>query len=39
VRLTNAGNVLVYRLWSPVYDRAVGRVLDAGRRRAFEVLA
>lgn len=38
MRLTNAGNRFVYRLWSPVYDRAMGRVFDAGRRRALALL-
>lgn len=39
MKLTNRRNRLIYRLWSPVYDRLFDRFFAApGRRRAMQVL-
>ncbi len=38
MKLTNAWNRFIYRLWSPVYDATVNRFFAPGRKRAMEVL-
>jgi len=40
MKLTNRWNLLIYRLWSPIYDGLVDRFFfHKGRRRAIQVLA
>jgi ubiquinone/menaquinone biosynthesis C-methylase UbiE len=40
MKLTNRWNLLIYRLWSPIYDGLVDRFFfSKGRQRAVEVLA
>ncbi|OGO71694.1 MAG: hypothetical protein A2Z49_10785 [Chloroflexi bacterium RBG_19FT_COMBO_56_12] len=40
MKLTNRWNLLIYRLWSPIYDGLVDRFFfNKGRQRAVEVLA
>lgn len=40
MKLTNRWNLLIYRLWSPIYDGLVDRYFfRKGRRRAMQVLA
>ncbi len=39
MKMTNRRNLVVYRLWAPVYDAAVGRLFLPGRRRAIQLLA
>ena len=36
--MNNQRNLQIYRLWSPLYDAAVGRVFDRPRRRAIDLL-
>ena len=38
MKMTNRRNRLIYRLWAPVYDAAVGRLFASGRKRAMEML-
>ena len=38
MKMTNRWNRIIYRLWSPVYDKTVGRFFLPGRRRALEIL-
>jgi ubiquinone/menaquinone biosynthesis C-methylase UbiE len=37
--MRNSSNLVIYRLWSPVYDRIFRRLFARGRRRAIESLA
>jgi ubiquinone/menaquinone biosynthesis C-methylase UbiE len=37
--MTNRWNQIIYRLWSPVYDVALGRFFLPGRKLALEMLA
>ena len=37
--MTNRWNQFIYRLWSPVYDAALGRFFLLGRKLALEMLA
>ena len=40
MKLTNRWNLLIYRLWSPIYDGLVDHFFfSKGRQRAIEVLA
>ncbi len=39
MKMTNAWNRIVYRLWAPVYDATISRLYNSGRRRAIELLA
>lgn len=39
MRMSNRWNLVVYRLWAPVYDAAIGHLFLPGRRRALELLA
>ena len=38
MKLTNRWNLLIYRLWSPVYDLVFTRLFAAGRHRALQLL-
>jgi ubiquinone/menaquinone biosynthesis C-methylase UbiE len=38
MKMSNAWNRLVYRLWAPVYDAALGRFFLPGRTRALALL-
>ena len=38
MEMTNRGNLLIYRLWAPVYDLGVDRLFGPGRRRAMQLL-
>lgn len=38
MKLSNAYNRFVYRLWSPVYDAVLERFFAPGRRRAMEIV-
>lgn len=35
MKMTNAWNQVIYRLWAPIYDATVGRFFLAGRKRAI----
>jgi phosphatidylethanolamine/phosphatidyl-N-methylethanolamine N-methyltransferase len=37
--MTNRWNRFIYRLWAPIYDRAVERIFRPGRERAIQLLA
>jgi phosphatidylethanolamine/phosphatidyl-N-methylethanolamine N-methyltransferase len=39
MRMRNSWNRVVYRVWAPVYDLALGQLFRRGRRRALELLA
>jgi len=39
MKMNDKHNRRIYRLWAPVYDRALGAVFLPGRRRAIDVLA
>lgn len=39
MKMTNAWNRLVYRLWAPVYDATINHLFLSGRKRAMELLA
>jgi ubiquinone/menaquinone biosynthesis C-methylase UbiE len=36
--MTNRWNRLVYRIWSPIYDRGLERFFSQGRKRAMELV-
>ncbi|MDD4350351.1 MAG: methyltransferase domain-containing protein [Opitutales bacterium] len=38
MKMNNRRNLLIYRLWAPIYDRVAGRFMRPGRTRAMEVL-
>ncbi len=38
MKMTNGRNLMVYRLWAPIYDSTVNRGFMAGRRRASVLL-
>jgi ubiquinone/menaquinone biosynthesis C-methylase UbiE len=37
--MTNRWNLLIYRLWAPIYDALLGPIYAAGRRRTVAILA
>ena len=37
MKMTNAWNRFIYRLWAPVYDASVGRFFLSGRKHAITV--
>lgn len=39
MKMTNDRNLMVYRLWAPIYDSTVNRAFMAGRRRAIALLS
>src|SRR5512143_3981638 len=38
MKMTNRRNVLIYRIWAPIYDSTVDRLFKPGRRRAIQLL-
>lgn len=38
MKMTNRRNVLIYRIWAPIYDSTVDRLFRPGRRRAIQLL-
>jgi ubiquinone/menaquinone biosynthesis C-methylase UbiE len=38
MNMTNRWNRFIYRLWAPIYDLTINRILLPGRRRALELL-
>lgn len=38
MKLTNRWNLLIYRLWSPIYDVVLTRLFASGRQRALQLL-
>lgn len=39
MKMTNRWNLLIYRLWAPLYDAILGHFFLPGRRRALELAA
>jgi ubiquinone/menaquinone biosynthesis C-methylase UbiE len=39
MKMTNEGNLRIYRVWAPVYDRLFDSLFMAGRKRAIQLLA
>src|SRR5512138_3781768 len=38
MEMNNRGNLLIYRLWAPIYDLGVNRLFGPGRQRALSLL-
>jgi phosphatidylethanolamine/phosphatidyl-N-methylethanolamine N-methyltransferase len=38
MKMTNAWNKFIYRLWAPIYDGTVNKIFLPGRRRAIQLL-
>jgi len=38
MEMTNRRNLLIYRLWAPIYDSTVNRIFMPGRKRAMDLL-
>ncbi|OPZ75538.1 MAG: Demethylmenaquinone methyltransferase [Verrucomicrobia bacterium ADurb.Bin474] len=38
MKMNNRRNLLIYRMWAPIYDRVAGRFMCPGRSRAMAVL-
>jgi ubiquinone/menaquinone biosynthesis C-methylase UbiE len=38
MKMTNHRNLIMYRLWAPIYDSTVNRIFMPGRKRAMELL-
>ncbi len=38
MKMTNNGNLLIYRRWAPIYDLGVNRLFGRGRQRAMQLL-
>ena len=38
MKMTNRGNQIIYKYWAPIYDPIAGRLYQAGRRRAYELV-